>query len=177
MVGMNTTARVNSRAPVGDVVDELLAVSRILVAAAARSVSELGEDVTLAQYRALVALATNGRQRTSDLAEELGVTSSTATRLCDRLSRKGLIRRFRRSDDRRATWLILTEDGRVLVGEVMRRRRSSIQRLARAIPVSDRASLVTGLRAFVEAAGEPSEQEWWRRWRAASKPDPLTVSA
>jgi DNA-binding MarR family transcriptional regulator len=161
----------------GAVVDELLAVSRILVAAAARSVSELGEDVTLAQYRALVALATSGPHRTSDLAVDLGVTSSTVTRMCDRLAGKGLIRRYRRSDDRRATWVGLTEPGRVLVGAVMRRRRAAVQRLVRSIPSEHHVDLAQGLHAFVEAAGEPPEDEWWRRWRIAARPDPLTVNA
>jgi DNA-binding MarR family transcriptional regulator len=168
---------VRQKSSSSEVVDELLAVSRMLVALSARSLSEMGEDITLAQYRALVFLATSGACRTSDLAEELAIMPSTATRLCDRLGRKNLIRRYRRSDDRRATWVALTEDGRFIVGEVMRRRRTSLQRLVRDIPTSHHASMVAGLRGLMEAAGEPAEDEWWRRWRASTKPDALTVDA
>ena len=54
-----------------------------------------GEEVTLPQYRALVVLASRGPQRIVDLAGFLDVTASTATRMCDRLVRKGLVRRQR----------------------------------------------------------------------------------
>jgi DNA-binding MarR family transcriptional regulator len=174
---MMQTVTVRQKSSSSEVVDELLAVSRVLIALSARSLSETGEDITLTQYRALVFLATGGACRTSDLAEELSIMPSTATRLCDRLSRKNLIRRYRRSDDRRATWVVLAEDGRSIVGEVMRRRRASLQRLVRDIPRSHHTSLVAGLRGLIEAAGEPGEDEWWRRWRASTKPDPLTVDA
>jgi DNA-binding MarR family transcriptional regulator len=167
---------VASRSGSTELVDELLAASRLLVAMAADSLTELGEDVTLGQYRALVILATNGPLRTSELADQLGSASSTVTRMCDRLDRRNLIRRYRRSDDRRATWVSLTEPGRVLVGEVMRRRRASIARLAKAVPPDQRAGVTAGLRAFVEASGEPTESDWWRRWRASADPDPLTVT-
>jgi DNA-binding MarR family transcriptional regulator len=166
---------VASKSGSSELVDELLATSRLLVALAADSLTELGEDVTLAQYRALVVLA-NGPLRTSELADQLGSASSTVTRMCDRLDRRKLIRRYRRSDDRRATWVGLTEPGRVLVGEVMRRRRASIARLAKAVPSAQRAAVAAGLRAFVEASGEPTESDWWRHWRASADPDPLTVT-
>jgi DNA-binding MarR family transcriptional regulator len=159
----------------GELVDELVAASRFLVAIAARSMAELGEDVTLGQYRALIILATYGPQRTSDLAEQLAISSSTVTRMCDRLIRKDLIRRYRRSDDRRATWVALTEAGRSLVGEVMRLRRSTLAKVARAIPPEDRASMIVGLRSLLDAAGEPVEAEWWRRWRKAADSDPFAV--
>ena len=157
------------------VVDGLLALSRTLVATVASSLNRLDEDVTLVQYRALVVLASVGSQRTSDLALHLEVTPSTVTRMCDRLYRKGLIRRYRRSDDRRATWIMLTPVGRDLVGEIMRRRRASIVRLTRAIPLEHRESLAAGLQAFVAAAGELPEAQWWQQWHVAADDDPLAV--
>jgi len=157
------------------VVDGLLALSRALVATVAQSLSQLDEDVTVGQYRALVVLATEGPQRTSDLAQQLDVTSSTITRMCDRLNRKNLIRRYRRSDDRRAAWIMLTPSGLELVGDVMRRRRATFVRLVRSVPADQRDALAAGLRAVVAAAGELPEAEWWRRWRVAADPDPLRV--
>src|ERR1700753_1331614 len=83
------------------VVDAVLTASRTLVAVAARSLGAAAEDTTLAQYRALVVLASRGPQRMGDLAEALGVTPSTAGRMCDRLVRKELIRRHRARGARR----------------------------------------------------------------------------
>ena len=77
-----------------DVVDAVLGASRALVAVAARSLANVGEDVTLAQYRVLVVLASRGPQRLADLATALAVDRSTATRMCDRLVRKRLIGRL-----------------------------------------------------------------------------------
>jgi len=76
-------------------VDAVLTASRTLVAVATQSLGAAAEDTTLAQYRALVVLASRGPQRMSDLAAALDVTPSTAGRMCDRLLRKGLIRRHR----------------------------------------------------------------------------------
>ena len=85
-----------------DVVDAVLTASRTMVAVATRSLGAAAEDTTLAQYRALVVLASRGPQRMVDLAEALGVAPSTAGRMCDRLVRKGLIRRQRARADRRS---------------------------------------------------------------------------
>ena len=59
------------------------------MAIAARSLAEAG-DVTLPQFRVLVILASRGPRRVRDLADDLGVNPSGASRLCDRLSGKGL---------------------------------------------------------------------------------------
>src|SRR5215471_8976011 len=105
-----------------ELVDTVLAASRALVAVAARSLAAAGEEVTLPQYRALVVLAAQGPKGTADLAAALAVNPSTATRMCDRLVRKGLVRRQRQAGDRRAVRIALTASGRNLVTEVSKRR-------------------------------------------------------
>jgi DNA-binding MarR family transcriptional regulator len=162
-------ARVPTQA---EVVDALLSASRALVGLAARSLADLDADVTLPQYRTLVVLAARGPQRAAEVAVELGVTPSTGTRMCDRLVRKGLIRRTRTASDRRAVRLTLTPAGRALVDEVTRRRREELTRVVAAIPVSGHAALVRGLRAFTDATGEPRDDEWWLGWQDESgEPD------
>lgn len=157
--------------------DGLLATSRVLVALAARSLAHLDAEVTLVQFRALVVLASRGPQRTVDLAAELEVAPSTVTRMCDRLVRRDLVRRYRRVEDRRATWVALTMAGRHLVGEVMRHRRRAIEQLVRATPVADPAGLAAALDAFVQVAGEIPESQWWQRWRVSATPPTGTVTA
>src|SRR5919205_1104482 len=102
----------------GEVLDALLSATRALVGVAARSLAGLDVDVTLAQFRTLTVLASRGPQRAVDVAGELGVNPSTGTRMCDRLVRKGLIRRTRSTGDRRVVRLTLTPAGRDLVVEV-----------------------------------------------------------
>jgi hypothetical protein len=52
-------------------VDAVLTASRSLVAVATRSLGAAAEETTLAQYRALVVLASRGPRRMVDLAEAL----------------------------------------------------------------------------------------------------------
>jgi DNA-binding MarR family transcriptional regulator len=99
-------------------VDAVLSASRILVAIAARSLADAGEEVTLTQYRSLVTLAARGPQGGAALAEAVAVTPPTASRLCDRLVRKGLARRRRYRRDRRQARVGRTEAGRHLVDTV-----------------------------------------------------------
>lgn len=147
-----------------DVVDAVVGASRALVALAARSLGAAGEEVTLAQYRALVVLASRGPQRVIDLAGFLDVNASTATRMCDRLDRKGLVRRQRLTSDRRAVRVSITAAGRRLVAEVTERRRHEVQAIVSRLSAEQKQQLITTLRMFTEAAGEVPEQEWSLGW-------------
>lgn len=147
-----------------ELVDAVLGSSRALVAVAARSLANVAEDVTLAQYRFLIELASRGPQRLADLATALGVDRSTATRMCDRLVRKRLVTRRRTQQDRRAVRVSLTGAGADLVAEVSRRRRTEIAMIVARMPAADRDPVVRALRAFADAAGEVPEQDWSLGW-------------
>ncbi|HEU5109707.1 MAG TPA: MarR family transcriptional regulator [Micromonosporaceae bacterium] len=160
--------RASTEAPL---VEALLAIGRVMLALTARSIARLDVDVTLSQCRVLVLLAAHGPRRTTDLAAHLGVSPSTVTRTCDRLVNRGLARRFRRDDDRRASWITLTEDGKGLIGSVMRQRREDVDRLAREARLHSPAVVARALDAVVAAAGELPEAEWWRRWELSAAMD------
>lgn len=145
-------------------VDAVLSASRVLVAVAARSLADLDEEVTLSQYRMLVVLASRGPQGVAALAEALAVTPPTASRLCERLVRKGLVRRRTDRNDRRQVRVALSEAGRSLVDVVTQRRRTEIASLLRSVPVDARRSMVAGLQYLAEAAGEVPEQDWSTGW-------------
>ena len=70
-------------------VDAVLSASRVLVAIAARSLADVGEEVTLTQYRSLVVLASRGPQGVAALAEAVSVTPPTASSMCDRSGQEG----------------------------------------------------------------------------------------
>jgi DNA-binding MarR family transcriptional regulator len=145
-------------------VDAVLGASRALVAVAARSLANVAEDVTLAQYRVLIELAARGPQRLADLATALGVDRSTATRMCDRLVRKRLVHRRRMNDDRRGVRVSLATSGAELVAEVSRRRRAEIATIVQRIPKAHRRQVLDALQAFAHAAGEVPEQDWSLGW-------------
>lgn len=154
----------------------LLAVSRCMVALAARNLAALDADVTLAQYRTLVLLATSGPQRSAGLAKELDVAPSTLTRMCDRLERKHLVRRFHRDNDRRSTWLALTPAGRDLVGVVMRERQRELSRIVEQAGIGSSGEMLALLDRFVEGSGELPDALWWERWETSADPvDSVTL--
>jgi DNA-binding MarR family transcriptional regulator len=150
--------------PTDDAVEALMLASRAFVGLAARSLAELDADVTLPQFRALVVLAERGPQRVVDISAELRVNPSTGTRMCDRLVRKGLIRRYRSTSDRRVVRLRLTDAGRALVESVTQRRREEVAAIVAATARYWKPSVTTALCAFAQQVGEMPEQEWWLGW-------------
>lgn len=150
--------------PLEPVVDAVLTASRVLVAIAARSLGGLEGEVTLAQYRALVVLASRGPQNLGSLAAALAVNPSTAGRMCDRLVRKGLIRRRSVRHDRREVRLALTEAGRRIVDEVTRLRRAELARVLVGVSAAERRALVRALGHLNAAAGEVPDQDWSTGW-------------
>ena len=130
-------------------VDAVLTASRTLIAVATCSLGAAAEETTIAQYRALVVLASRGPQRMADLAGALDVTPSTAGRMCDRLLRKGLIRRHRARADRRAVQVSITPAGRQVVDQATARRRALIAGILR------------------QAPGRPGSRRWPPRCRSS----------
>lgn len=144
--------------------DAAITASRALVGLAARSLAASHEDVTLPQYRMLVVLGSRGPRPVSLLATALGVAAPTATRMCDRLVRKGLVTRRPGTRDRRRVLLSLTPAGRELLDDVTAERRRRIAELLRRLPASRHASLVEAFRLFADAAGEPADADWAAGW-------------
>lgn len=112
----------------------------------------------------MVVLAYRGPQSVAALAEAVDVTPPTATRMCDRLVRKGLIVRRHEEGDRRLIRLTLAKKGQKLVTDVTERRRIEIARLLAAIPTEQQGALVEALQHLSAAAGEVPEQDWSTGW-------------
>jgi DNA-binding MarR family transcriptional regulator len=154
--------------PDDSVVDAVLTASRTLIAVAERSLGAAAEDTTLAQYRALVVLSSRGPQRMVDLARALEVTPPTAGRMCDRLFRKGLIRRHRARADRREVQVSVTAAGRAVVDQATARRRELLAEILGRLSVRRQAAVAAALQEFAAAAGEVPDSHWPRQ---AAGPD------
>ena len=143
-----------------DAADAFLTVSRALVGITVRSINTAPVEVTLAQHRVLVLVATRGEQTVGALAEQLEVNQSNASRLCDRLQKLGLITRDRSSTDGRAVNVSLTTQGRDLVQAVRAHRRTDVQRVLDQMSPSQVEATIKALTAFGEAAHELGEAQW-----------------
>lgn len=153
-----------------ELTEAILLASRAMVGVAVRSLVGAEHEVTLPQYRTLVVLAYSGPRRLADLAATLAVSPSTATRMCDRLLRKGLITRSRDTVDRREVSLGVTEEGMDLVHGVMERRRTEVRSILHSIPESARVQLASSLEVLARAAGEAPDMHWSPGWHDGSTP-------
>ena len=150
-------------------VDGVLAASKALVGVAARSLSALGDDeLTLAQFRALLLVVEDRATGPGDLAVLLEVHPSNATRVVDRLVAKGLLDRTTTEDDRRSVTLAPTRTGRAAVSRVLGARRRLLLEILRRMPGPDADAVGSSLAAFAdtagEVAGEPADDAWRLGW-------------
>jgi DNA-binding MarR family transcriptional regulator len=135
-----------------EVVDAVLAASRVFVAVASNALAGLSPEVTLPQFRALVLLEGHGAMTVAELADELGVAPSTASRMCDRLVAKKLVKRTLDRSNRRRVRLTLHAAGRELIAASTRRRKQQIGRLLKTIAPEEQARLAAALRVLGAAA-------------------------
>lgn len=87
------------------------AVSR----ARGRAAREQADGLTVPQYRLLSAVAKSPAAHSGELAEGLGVSAPTTTRMLSALERAGIVRRDPADGDRRAITVALTAKGRRLL--------------------------------------------------------------
>ena len=95
-----------------------------------------------------------------DLAGALDVTASTAGRMCDRLVRKGLVRRHRARADRRVVQVSITPAGRQVVDQATARRRVLLAAILAKLPAEQQSAVAAALELFAAAAGEVPDSEW-----------------
>jgi DNA-binding MarR family transcriptional regulator len=87
------------------------------------------DDLTLAQFDALVALSKKGAISQQELADHLLVTKGNVVGLIDRLSARGVVERRALESDRRVNLLQITAQGRSLVERILPRQLKLISRL------------------------------------------------
>jgi DNA-binding MarR family transcriptional regulator len=150
--------------PQKDPVEGVLTASRALVGVAARSLAAVEDDVTLAQYRVLVLLASRGEQNLGVLARALSIHPSSTTRLCDRLEAKGLISRTPSAKSRREVILAITATGRRLLKTVTARRRLEIRRIVDSLSRDEQRRVQEAFALFGRAAGELPDDAWQLGW-------------
>lgn len=142
------------------VVDEVLTATRALIGLSTRSLGALAEDLSAAQYRALVVLAARGAQRMVDLAELLQASPSTTGRLCDRLARKRFVRRQRARSDRRIVMVSLSTEGRRVLDEATVTRRVMIGEALATLSVEQQQAAANALRELSRALDEVPDHDW-----------------
>jgi DNA-binding MarR family transcriptional regulator len=122
------------------------AIWRDLVIGFAAQLGELNLGFT--QLAALYALDDTGTMTVADLADALGRSPSTVSRLANGLVQRQLIERSQDSEDRRQRTLRLTGRGQALLGLVDRARAQEFLSIVRPLPAAERAVVAMGVAAL-----------------------------
>ena len=99
------------------------------------------EGLTHGQFGVLEALLHLGPMSQRDLGAKLLRSGSNVTMVLDNLQRRGLVRRTRRADDRRAVEVALTASGRRLITDLFPKHARRITRLFGALASRDQQRL------------------------------------
>jgi DNA-binding MarR family transcriptional regulator len=131
--------------------DDLLEAARAVMRISLHAADQIG-GVSVVQLRALTVLDREGTANLAQLAEGMGVTVSTTSRLVDRLVAAGLVDRRTASHTRREIALRLTARGRSTLTRYDDLRLGGLHACLDALPDGEREQALAGLRAFGGAA-------------------------
>jgi len=139
--------------PGSTVLDALVRVAAEMVGITAMAVAQAAttNDLTLAQWRALVVVASSEGMHVGEIAERIGGSVPSASRLIRRLERRGLVTTERDEADRRATIVRSTPEGAKARVSVMTRRRELLAEALHARPDPLPEALDAGLEAIADA--------------------------
>ncbi|MFJ8109358.1 MarR family winged helix-turn-helix transcriptional regulator [Streptomyces sp. NPDC096132] len=108
--------------------------------------------VSASQLRVLFILEHNEGINLRTLADHLGSTPPSTSRLCDRLQAVGFVERRAAENSRRELQLFLSRRGRAFLSDLRARRESALQAVLEQMPAAERGALLRGLEAFCAAA-------------------------
>jgi DNA-binding MarR family transcriptional regulator len=137
---------------------ELAARLRMTLGRLNRRVRQHGpQTLSSSQASTLASVDALGPVRLGDLAAHEGVTAPTQSRLVASLEHQGLLRRMPDSDDRRATLLAITAQGRRQLEQLRGERSAFLVGQLGTLSAEHRAALVGALDALEALAETPSD--------------------
>ena len=124
--------------------DVLLALARLSMDASVRASEDVG-GVSPVQLRALTALRQKREPNLAQLAEDIGITVSTGSRLVGRLVTAGWVHRAPSESNRREVSLTLTDTGKRLLRRYDRRRVALMREFLERVPAERRGAVLAAL--------------------------------
>ena len=131
LMSSRTSLRQELTIPSNPVINDAVLNLRHLILAGEHYRQAVAEAIGLGttESQALSYLAVHGESGQSALAHDLGLTSSAATALVDRLERQGVAERVRHPKDRRRLIIRLTDRGLTMVSESHRWLAATLDRI------------------------------------------------
>jgi DNA-binding MarR family transcriptional regulator len=110
--------------------------------------------LSMSQVGALFQIQHRGSSGVTDLGDKLGVTSSAASQMLERLVQQELILRSEDPSDRRAKQLVLTDKGRQVLQESVRARQSWLSDLAETLSDREKETIIAALNILIDKANQ-----------------------
>ncbi len=111
-------------------------------------------DLTAPEFRALRMASTQHKCSMQQVARELGFTKSGATRVVDRLEKRGFVQRMRSPEDGRVCCVEVTSSGRSLIDTANRENEQRIAKILSKIDPAMQQVIQTSLRSLIQAMME-----------------------
>ena len=108
--------------------------------------------LSMSQLGALLHIERSGRSGVTDLGDDLGVTSSAASQMLERLVQQELVLRSEDPSDRRVKQIILTDKGFQVLRESIRARQGWLYDLAETLSDSEKEAIVATLTILIDKA-------------------------
>ena len=108
-------------------------------------------DLSQPEFRALCLASEHQQCSMQDIAKDLGFTKGGATRVVNRLEKKGYIERQRSPEDGRVCCVKVTTPGSVLIQSVNQDREDRIVKIMASLDPGMQEVIKTALQSFVQA--------------------------
>jgi DNA-binding MarR family transcriptional regulator len=118
--------------------------------------------LSMSQLGALFLVRRKGGCGVTDLGDDLGVTSSAASQMLERLVQQDLVLRSEDPSDRRVKKIILTDKGSRVARESMRARQRWVSDLAENLSDAEKATVTAALSLLIDRTthlGQPVEAD------------------
>jgi len=121
-------------------------------------------DLTIPQLKSLFYVSGHGKVNPSALAAGIHVTPANVTGIVERLVEQGLLTRSADVDDRRVSWLTVTDKGKTLINDLREGRAQEMRRILDKLTEQELAAVAHGFQLVAGAAEagqgkEPSEND------------------
>jgi DNA-binding MarR family transcriptional regulator len=135
---------------------ELLEVAPFIMRAIRTEMRAGSRDLTVPQFRALAFVCRNPGASLSDVAEHMGLTLPSMSKLNDGLVARKLVTRVTATADRRRIVLGPTPRGRALLETRRAATRARLAERLASLPPADRAAVIDAMRALQPVFARPS---------------------
>ncbi len=111
--------------------------------------SHRSPDLSVPQFRALRYVSRHAGASLSDVAEHLGLTLPSTSKLVNRLVERGLLTRANAPDDRRRMVLEITPDGQTVLNAAAQATHARLMEQLAALSAEERTAVLAAMRSLL----------------------------